>query len=144
MSLKGDKISSGGNATPAAPRKWYQSPNFYIQLLSALLAIGAFVTGSQITALVAVVPAVIAIWNAFKDGGTLSALEWINKANVRSYLMQAAVLACPFLTNDFFNNIWAATDAAQSKNWSALLAALFSLVTIVYKLIVNRPAPAVG
>ena len=144
MSAKTDKITSGG--TNAASRKWYQSPNFYIQALSALLAFGAFVTGSQITALVAVVPAAIAVWNAFKDGGTLSLLEWINKANVRSYLMQALVLAIPTLTSDFFNNVWAAIDAALGKNWSALLAALFSLVTIVYKLIVSRPTPptAVG
>jgi len=143
---KTDKITSGGTNTPATPRKWYQSPNFYIQLLSALLAFGAFVTGQQIAALVAVIPAAVAVWNAFKDGGTLSLLEWINKANVRSYLMQALVLAIPTLTSDFFNNVWAAIDAALGKNWSALLAALFSLVTIVYKLIVSRPTPptAVG
>lgn len=143
---KTDKITSGGTNTPATPRKWYQSPNFYIQALSALLALGAFVTGSQITAFVAVIPAGIAIWNAFKDGGTLSILEWLGKANVRAYIAQALVIAVPALTSDFFNNVWAAIDAALGKNWSALLAALFSLVTIVYKLIVNRPTPppAVG
>lgn len=125
--LKKAKIQAGG--------PFYTSPNFIALLASALLAAGAYVTDTQIAAVAAFVPALFAVWNAVKDGGLLSFKEWIGKANVRGWLASALIIAFPALTPELFNTLWQALDAALGKNWSGLLAALFSLVTIIYKLV---------
>jgi len=120
------KIQAGG--------PFYTSPNFIALLASALLAAFAGVTDTQIAAVAAFIPALFALWNNIKDGGTLPLRDWLGKANVRAWLASALILAIPKIPVELFDPIWQAIDAAAGKNWQAFGVALLSLFTIVYKI----------
>ena len=116
-------------------KKWYQGTGFYV---AAIMAIFGFFTGLQESDISSAVQlsfglsgAVLAIRQKIKDSG-IDFKKWILNPNTMAYLGTAVTSLVPMIPAEIFEKLNEIIVAAVDKNYSALLAGVFSVASIVY------------
>lgn len=115
--------------------------NFWLNLV---LLVGGFwvgFNGEEATALVGHVFAVIggvgALANFFKNA-ELDWRRWLSNANFWNYLAVLLVMLVPEIPSEVIDSVEQIVQALLSKNYQALIGALFTLATFLYKIFTTK------
>ena len=125
-------------------KKWYQSSNFWTA--AVLLIGGAFVgfpeqIGTEIVGLLFALIAGGKTLQNFFDNAQFDVKSWLNDANFWNYLGTLVVALVPTLPADTIIHLETAVTSAIGGNWQGMIIALFSLGTILYKVLKTDPVP---
>jgi hypothetical protein len=126
-------------------KKWYQGTGFYV---AAIMATFGFFSGLQEQDVSGAVQlsfglsgAVLAIRQKIKDSG-IDFKRWILNPNTMAYLGTAITSLVPMIPAEIFGELNQVIVAAVNKNYSALLAGVFSVASIVYFTFFGKKAAA--
>jgi len=128
-------------------KKWYQSSNFWTAVV--LLIGGAFVgfpeeIGTQAVGLIFALIAGGKTLQNFFDNAKFNAKLWLSDANFWNYFGAIIVALVPTLPTETILHLETAVTSAIGGNWQGMIIALFSLGTILYKMLKPEPVPVEG
>lgn len=126
-------------------KKWYQSSNFWTA--AVLMIGGAFVgfpeqIGTEVVGLIFGLIAGGKSLQNFLDNAKLDMKAWAADANFWNYLGTIIVAIVPTLPAETITHLETAVVNAIGGNWQGMIIALFSLGTILYKVLKPQPTPA--
>ncbi len=120
----------------AADKKWWQSSNFWtnvVLLLSGLFV--GFPQGEATNAIAAIFALVVSgkmIYNWVKAGVKIDFAGWISNSNNKTYLAALITAIFPLFPGTVFDPLWQALQALFSQNWQGFLVAILTLVNIIW------------
>lgn len=129
------QVSTEGTAV----KKWWQSSNFWTDIIMIIAAVFVgFPTEdgtAGVTAIFALIGAGKAIREFLKSGVKPSILKPLQDSNFWNYVATVAVAIIPSIPIEIFDSLQIIASNLIGGNWQGAIVAAFSLVTILYNLL---------
>ncbi len=124
-------------------KKFWQGTNFWVAL--ALLIAGLWSSfsaeiGNTLTGFITGIPAVVFAVRQLVKSGTIDFNRWLNSANTWNYLAQIITVIFGAQYAEILPNLQGLVEAIGAGNLQGIIAAVFSLGTMIYYWIRDRNA----
>ncbi len=126
-------------------KKFWQGTNFWVAL--ALLIAGlwsSFSTeiGNTLTGFITGIPAVVFAVRQLVKTGVINFKQWLDSANTWNYLAQIVTMIFGAQFADLLPNVQDLISAIGGGNLQGIIAAAFSLATMIFYLVRDRNQPS--